>query len=146
MNKQTIYLAVACVATLCSSASAAQNASSQGKTNSPPEQPSTSSPQTQVVQPNSPQTPPDCTKLTSDQMTFADQFTDMNLKAAFCSQLTSDQRQQVMAMTNQPDSNGNLLTADQAMRNFMQANSMQPPGSSPATLTPRRSGGGCPVN
>jgi hypothetical protein len=145
MNKKPFYLAAAVVASLCGSAYAAPKTTSQAQTNQPAAQPPSQSPQTQMIQPNSPQTPPDCTKLTPDQMTFAGQFTDMNLRAAFCSQLTSDQRQQVMAMTYQPDSNGNLLTADQAMKNFMQANNMLVPGASPATTTPRRPGGGCPV-
>lgn len=145
MNKQAFYAATAFVAALCGSVYAAPKTTSQAPTNPSATQPPSQAPQTQVIQPNPSQAPVDCTHLTADQMTFAGQFTDMNLKSAFCTQLTSDQRQKVMAMTYQPDATGNLLSADQAMQKFMQSNNMQVPGAPPATSTPQRSGGGCPV-
>ncbi len=153
MREQFIYIATAFVATLSSLAYAAPKTTSQAQTGqSAPQLPSQSSQQPQASQSSTPQAPTiqmvqpvDCTQLTADQMTFSGQFTDMNLKAAFCTQLTSDQREKVMAMTYQPDAAGNLLTADQAMQKYMQTNNMQAPSAPSARTIPRRSGGGCPA-
>lgn len=88
-----------------------------------------------------------CAQLSPEEATFAGQLADMNLKNAFCTQLTADQRRQVMGLMAQPDASGKMLTADQAMQKFMTNNNMAVPNANPGTMPPRRSssGGACPV-
>lgn len=110
-------------------------------------QPSGQSPSQQpAVQPapsTGAQTPVDCGQLPDEQMRFSSQFTDMTLKWMFCSQLTPDQREQVMALVTHPDASGLVLTSDQAMRKFMRDNHIPYP-SGTSSRRPS-SGGACPV-
>jgi hypothetical protein len=106
-------------------------------------QPSGSSAAQQSAPTPGAQMPVDCTQLPEEQMKFSNQFTDMTLKWMFCSQLTPDQREQVMAMANRTDSSGLVLTSDQAMRKYMRDNNIPyPSGTSPRRPS---SGGACPV-
>ena len=146
MNTKVFYTAIVLAAGLSIAAVAPSRATSQaqgGQSALPPGAPVQMN--KPPAQSNSSQPLQDCSQLPADQIVFFGQFTDMNLKQAFCSQLTSDQRRQVMAMTYQPDSTGVLLTADQAMQKYMQANNIKLPGSTPPGGVPRRSGGSCPV-
>ncbi len=85
-------------------------------------------------------TQPDCTQLTPDEQNFANQVNDMNNKMMFCTQFTSQQRQQAMQMMGQMDATGNMMTADQAVKQVMQNN-----GMTPMSQQKSRSSGGCPV-
>lgn len=147
MNRQVLPVILAALVTTCGSAFGAPRVAVQGQTG-PSAAPQ--APTTETVPPASSQAPAACSHLTIEQTAFMNQCTNMDLKMAFCSRLTADQRQQVMAMTKQPDSSGKLMTADQAMQKFMKDNNMDMSGqgsSAPATTTPQRrsSGGSCPV-
>ncbi len=83
---------------------------------------------------------PDCTKMSADEQNFANQIMDMNNKMMFCSQFTPQQRRQAMQMMGQTDASGNMMTADQAVKQTMQNN-----GMTPMTQQRNRSNGGCPV-
>jgi hypothetical protein len=82
---------------------------------------------------------PDCSKLTVDEQSFANQLNDMNNKSMFCTQFTLQQRQQAMQMMGQTDASGNIMTADQAVIQTMQNSGMSP--TSPSKARPS----GCPV-
>ena len=81
----------------------------------------------------------DCSTMSVDEQNFANQLNDMNNRTAFCTQFTSQQRQQAMQMNGQLDSSGNMMNADQAVQQVMQMN------STPAMQQGKRTGGGCPV-
>ena len=83
---------------------------------------------------------PDCTKMSADEQNFANQMMDMNNKMMFCSQFTPQQRRQAMQMMGQTDASGNMMTADQAVKQTMQNN-----GMTPMTQQRNKSTGGCPV-
>jgi hypothetical protein len=83
---------------------------------------------------------PDCTKLTSDEQSFANQVLDMNNRTMFCTQFTVSQRRQAMQMMGQQDTSGNMMTADQAVKQVMQNN-----GMTPMNQRGTSSSGGCPV-
>jgi hypothetical protein len=83
---------------------------------------------------------PDCTKLSADEQNFAYQIMDMNNKSMFCTQFTSQQRQQAMQMMGQTDASGNMMTADMAVKKVMKNN-----GMAPMPQQQGRSTGGCPV-
>jgi hypothetical protein len=83
---------------------------------------------------------PDCSKLTADEQNFANQMNDMNNKTMFCTQFTPQQRQQAMQMMGQTDASGNMMTADQAVKQVMQNS-----GATPMTQQRGRSSGGCPM-
>ena len=151
MNRQVLPVILAALVMTCGSAFGAPRVAVQGK---PAPSAAPQAPTMETVPPASSQAPTACSQLPADQMAFMNQCTDMNLKMAFCSKMTAEQRQQVMSMMKQPDSSGNLMTADQAMQKFMQDNNMDMSGQGspapapvPATTTPQRpsSGGSCPV-
>lgn len=82
---------------------------------------------------------PDCSQLSPDEQNFAAQLMDMTNKRMFCTQFTSQQRQQAMQMMGQPDASGNTMSADQAVTNVMGMGAM-----SPGAQSRTGAGGACP--
>lgn len=81
----------------------------------------------------------ECSTLTPAEQNFANQLNDMNNRSTFCTQFTSQQRQQAMQMNGQLDSSGNMMNPDQAVQQVMRMS------STPAMQPKKRTGGGCPV-
>lgn len=171
MNKHAFYIAVALVVSLCGASYVATSTPSQAQP-APDAQPAQPAPSVQPKQPAQPTQPApsgqmmkpmqsgqpiqqstmpapiDCSRLTKDEMAFVTQFTDVNNKIVFCTKLIPDQRTKVMTMSRQPDENGNMMTADQAMQKFMKDNNIPAPAApAPGAPSPRRpaTGGGCSV-
>lgn len=89
----------------------------------------------QQAQPQTMAPAANCSQLSADEQKFSSKLTDSN-KMMFCSQFTSEQRVQAMQITGQPDVNGKIISADQAVQQVGQARATQPK---------KRAGGGCPV-
>lgn len=87
-----------------------------------------------------PAQPAQCSQMTPEEQTFANQLTDPNNQTIFCSQLTSDQRQMAMQLTGRVDAKGNKITADQAVQQVV----LTSKGGS-STTPNRKPGGACPL-
>jgi hypothetical protein len=103
--------------------------------NNQTQQPSNTAGQAQSMTGNA----PDCSKMSPAEQSFANQLTDMGNKGIFCSQFSSQQRQQAMQMVGQPDTSGNVMNADQAVNQVLLQS------QTPATQPKKRAGGACPV-
>ncbi len=79
----------------------------------------------------------DCTALPSEMQDFASQLSDAN-RSVFCNQFNSAQRSAAIQLANQPDSMGNLMSADLAVRKVAEQNNITVPSSSEGS-------GGCPA-
>lgn len=75
----------------------------------------------------------DCSQLSDDEQNFAGQLSDMNAMA-FCSKMSSMQRQKAMQMSTMKGGN---MSPDDAVQKVMQGNMSKQPS--------RNSGGACPV-
>jgi len=86
----------------------------------------------------------DCSAMTADEQQFANQIVDPKLKMMFCTKFTPDQRNTAMQSMNQPDAQGNMMSADQSVQKVMKDNNMTMPMMQQQQ---QRSGaGGCPVS
>lgn len=81
----------------------------------------------------------DCTALSADMQAFAAQLSDAN-RAVFCNQFNDVQRNAAVELATQPDSMGNLMSADLAVRKVAQENDITIPSQSMGSPT-----GGCPT-
>lgn len=79
----------------------------------------------------------DCTALSAEMQEFASQLSADNRKV-FCTLFNDAQRSAAIELSSQPDSMGNLVTADQAVSKVGQQAGIAPPSG--------RTTGGCPVN
>jgi hypothetical protein len=84
--------------------------------------------------------PADCSNMSADEQSFANQLMDSNNKMLFCSQFTPQQRQQAMQMNGAKNASGNAMNADDAVQQVMQTSS-----TSPMAPAKGRTGGACPV-
>ncbi|MES2345246.1 MAG: hypothetical protein V4494_04845 [Chlamydiota bacterium] len=79
----------------------------------------------------------DCSALSSEMQQFASQLSDAN-RLVFCNKFSTDQRNTAMDLAGQPDSAGNMMSADMAVQKTAKENNLLSP-SQP------QSSGGCPV-
>lgn len=77
-----------------------------------------------------------CTALSSDMQEFAAQLSDSNRKV-FCNSFNDVQRSTAIQLSSQPDSAGNMMSADQAVMKVARDNNITIPSAS--------QGSGCPV-
>lgn len=77
----------------------------------------------------------DCSNMSMEMQKFANQLNPMN-KKMFCGQFTDAQRSSAMQYASQPDSNGKMMTADQAVQKVSSENNMMPTQKTPT---------GCPI-
>lgn len=88
--------------------------------------------------PEMPMVTADCSSFTPGEQQFSSQLTP-DSKDLFCGKFSEENRATAMEMAGQPDANGNVMTADQAVQKVASDNNMLPPAQ------PRRHSGGCPV-
>ncbi len=76
----------------------------------------------------------DCSDMSMDMQTFANQLSSSN-KRMFCGQFNNRQRTQAMQTTGQKDASGNMMSADQAVQKV----------AADSNMTPAKTPSGCPV-
>jgi hypothetical protein len=64
---------------------------------------------------NSQQTMQDCSQLSPKEQEFSDMLSSSN-KSKFCSQFSASQRSKAMSWTGKKDENGNVMSADDAVK------------------------------